>query len=109
MLCGSLHLVLFHLSIMLCGIVSDQQSSIDSRVLDSLEKSLDSAEEELATLKLDDLFKGLLLMQSKMKDWVASYQDELKILVDDVENIRQINETVPRDCFKKIKIEPTDV
>lgn len=102
-------MILFHLCIMLCHIVSDEQSSIDSRVLDSLEKSLDSAEMELATLKLDDQFKALLQMQSQMKEWVASYEDELNILVNDVENIRQINETVPRDCFKKISLEPTDV
>lgn len=95
--------------IVLCCVISDQQASIDSRALDFLEKSLDSAERELATLRLDDQFNALLQMQSQMQAWVASYQDELKILTDDVENIRQINETVPRDCFKKISLEPTDV
>lgn len=82
---------------------------IDIVVLDVLDRYLNSTKEILIRLNLDEKHETLIEIEVQMERWIDSYKTEMIRLRDDVDNIRHINETLPRDCFKKISLEPVDV
>ena len=53
-------------------------------------------------------YNALLSSREQQKRWVRDYTDELIQLQRDVDNVRRINETIPRTCFGTITLEPTD-
>ncbi len=53
-------------------------------------------------------YNALLSSRQQQNRWVRDYTDELIMLQRDVDNVRRINETIPRTCFGTITLEPTD-
>ena len=82
--------------------------SIDEDKLDELEANLASAEQELAASDISAKYDDILAARNQQFMWVTDYTTELLQLHEDVENVRVINETIPRKCFKKLILEPTD-
>lgn len=89
--------------------VSEQQSSAETQVLDAVEKFLDSTDKRLVDSDLEVRFEGLVEVKVEIERWMSSYEGELDLLFSDVQNIKDINETIPRNCFKRVNIEATDV
>lgn len=81
---------------------------IDINKLDNLELSLNTAEETLATANIEMRYKELEELNKEMYFWLNDYTGQLRLLTEDVANIRDINATIPRGCFKKIELEPTE-
>ncbi len=53
-------------------------------------------------------YNNLLASRQQQTRWVQDYTDDLISLRRDVDNVRVINETIPRTCFGSITLEPTD-
>lgn len=87
----------------------EQQSSAETQVLDAVEKFLDSTDKRLVDSDLEVRFEGLVEVKVEIERWMSSYEGELDLLFSDVQNIKDINETIPRNCFKRVNIEATDV
>jgi len=81
---------------------------IDTAKLDELEVNLTSAQRKLTDARIDSRYSELEELSSQMTQWIYDYSAQLTELRSDVENIRVINITVPRDCFRKITLEPDD-
>lgn len=88
--------------------ITENLDSIDIDKLDELEQDLADAEEQLEQADIEQRYDDLLQSRSRHLMWVHQYTDEQAQLQKDVENIRQINATIPRECFKKITLEPTN-
>lgn len=88
--------------------ISGRLGEIDINKLDNLELSLNTAEETLATANIEMRYKELEELNKEMYFWLNDYTGQLRLLTEDVANIRDINATIPRDCFKKIVLEPTE-
>ena len=88
--------------------LESSDSNIDSEKLDELEESLDNAEQRLIDANLDERYNALREAQDKQQQWVHDYTNELIKLRQDVEEIRAINETIPRECFRGLILEQTD-
>lgn len=82
--------------------------TIDMAKLDELEVNLDSAEETLLNANLDERYSNLEGARNQQFRWVTDYTEELILLKRDVDNVHQINMTIPRKCFRRIVLEPTD-
>ena len=41
---------------------------------------------------------------AEMDDWLSLYAAQLSAIRLDIDNIRQINDKLPRHCFKKIDL-----
>ena len=87
---------------------SDHLDSINTDQLDELEKNLNSAEQRLLDADIETRYVTLMDSRQQQSIWVRDYTDELIQLRKDVENIRVINETIPRQCFKEVELEPDD-
>ena len=86
----------------------DDLDNIDTGKLDDLEKNLDDAEKQLQVADIDSRYEGLMSSTHQQRNWVKDYTAELIQLRKDVENIRMINETIPRACFRPNILEPID-
>jgi coxsackievirus/adenovirus receptor len=86
-------------------------TSVDSAALDELEHQLDNAENQLIVSDIDRRYLSLETTHSDIERWIDSYGSELVALQLDVDNIRQINETLPRNCFNRVDLEvqPTEL
>ena len=82
--------------------------AINTDSLDELERSLDDVEDRLEEANLTGKYNMLQESQLKQQQWVEQYTNELLKLRIDVDNIRIINETIPRACFRQVELEPTD-
>jgi phage terminase large subunit-like protein len=83
---------------------------IDEDRLDELEQNLADAKYELEVARFNERYSSLEFALMQQERWVGNGGTlfaELQLLKADVENVRVINETIPRTCFKKIEIEPT--
>jgi hypothetical protein len=80
--------------------------SIDTDQLDALERHLEQAEQQLLNANIEQRYTELMSSRQQQSIWVRDYTDELIQLRKDVENIRIINETIPRQCFKEVELEP---
>ena len=79
---------------------------IDVARLDALEANLNDAEAELRVSNIDVRYTKILLARDEQYYLRNVFLTDLDQLRDDVENIRIINETIPRECFREIAIEP---
>ena len=84
----------------------DNLDSIDTNQLDALEQHLEQAEQQLLNANIEQRYTDLMASRQQQSIWVHDYTDELIQLRKDVENIRVINETIPRQCFKEVELEP---
>lgn len=78
----------------------------DNADLDRLEERLRIAELDINRAELDTRLRGLTLAKNLQTQWVKNYEDEVSRLRLEVENINEIKNALPRECFKKIVLEP---
>ena len=76
--------------------------------LNQLEQNLAKAERTLISANIDVRYEQLSRVYTETTIWVQEYTVELEALTVDVVNVRRINETIPRTCFKQSVLEPTD-
>jgi len=81
---------------------------IDTSRLDELERNLSSAEMRLTDARIEERYGDLEELSALTSTWITEYGHQLTVLLQDVENIRVINATIPRECFRKIILEPAD-
>jgi len=81
---------------------------IDITRLDELEQNLTRAEQRLADARIEERYSDLEELSTLTSTWITEYGQQLTVLLQDVENIRVINATIPRECFRKIILEPAD-
>ena len=74
--------------------------------LEQLERDLAQADEDLKASNLSERLAAIERARNEQYYYRSKFTDELKALNSDVENIRIINETLPRECFRPIKLEP---
>lgn len=67
-----------------------------------------NAELRLEDAQIEDRYSELEELSTLTSTWITEYRRELTVLLQDVENIRVINATIPRECFRKIILEPAD-
>jgi len=79
---------------------------IDTSRLDELERNLTSAETRLSDARIEERYSDLEELSALTSTWITEYGQQLTVLLQDVENIRVINATIPRECFRKIILEP---
>jgi len=104
--------------ILLSEVISDGQTAgfvraaqlgrIDTTQLDELERELNSAEVRLEDARIEERYSDLEDLSTQTSTWITEYGHQLTVLLQDVENIRAINATIPRECFRKIILEPAD-
>ncbi|KAI0241520.1 Laminin subunit gamma-1 [Lamellibrachia satsuma] len=80
--------------------------SIDTDMLSELELNLYDAEQTIVDANIETKYNDMLASRHQQNIWVRDYTDELIQLRKDVENIRQINDSIPLGCYKSIKLEP---
>jgi len=83
-----------------------QMARIDTSRLDVLEQNLTSAEMRLAEARIEERYSELEELSTLTSTWIVDYGQQLIILSQDVQNIDAINKTIPRECFRKIILEP---
>lgn len=65
-------------------------------------------ERELEAADLDGKIESLRNARNRQTLWLKNYEDELDALQREVDNVRDIRESLPPDstCWKRIKLEP---
>ena len=76
--------------------------------MDELERNLTGAERRLADARIEERYRELEELSALTSTWISEYGQQLTVLHEDVENIRLINATIPRECFRKIILEPAE-
>jgi len=84
----------------------DRLDDVDSSVLDELEKRLNEAEEQMKNANLDNKTQALTEARSGQAKLMHDYAKELDKLTKDVVNIKQISETIPEQCYRRMSLEP---
>lgn len=79
---------------------------INDRDLDELEKRLISAENEIKQTNLDERIRLLTEAKNLQTQWVKNYEDEVARLKIEVQNIEEIKNSLPNECFKRLQLEP---
>ncbi|RWS28921.1 laminin subunit gamma-1-like protein [Leptotrombidium deliense] len=79
---------------------------IDMRQLDELERKLKQAEEEYLKANLQNRTDELKSEKEKQSEKMRNYDEEIARLTQDVANIKEISEAIPRECHKSPKLEP---
>ena len=85
--------------------ISASLFDLDTDELDRLEIELAAAQQALEDADLDSQFTKLTTTNNQVKKWVADYRLDISDLEADVENVREIMESLPTGCFKNIEIE----
>ena len=83
-------------------------SGVDSRVFEDLLDVLDDADQRLLAADLDARYAEMESTGAELDSWLGRYAAQLAGIELDVDNVRQINATLPRTCFKKIDLEPVE-
>lgn len=81
---------------------------MDSSTFDDLLDLMDDADHRLLVSNIDGRFSELEATAVDVDDWLTRYASQLVGIELDIDNIRQINATLPRECFKKIDLEPVE-
>lgn len=83
-------------------------SGVDSGAIDDLENAIDDADYRLLTSNIDGRYSDIEASAAEIDASLANYAGRLASIQLDIDNIRQINATLPRECFKKIDLEPVE-
>ena len=83
-------------------------TGVDTSALDDLLDVIDDADHRLLVSNIDGRYADLEATADEIDKWLVNYAAQLVGIRLDVENIRQINATLPRECFKKIDLEPVE-
>ena len=67
---------------------------------------MNDAAVRLEDARIEERYSELEELNTLTSTWITEYGQQLTILLQDVENIRVINATIPRECFRKIILEP---
>ncbi|XP_052121293.1 laminin subunit gamma-1 isoform X1 [Frankliniella occidentalis] len=78
----------------------------DSQDLNNLEERLEAAKQEFDRANLDNRIESLTSAKQAQTQWMKSYQEDLERLVAEVDNIGEISEALPSNCFKQLALEP---
>ncbi|CAH1787839.1 unnamed protein product [Owenia fusiformis] len=79
--------------------------SIDTERLNELDVGLKNAETELVNINFTSRYNELEASRDRQRGWVSEYTIDYINIERDVENIRQINATIPRTCYNDVDIE----
>lgn len=80
-------------------------SSLNVRQLQDLEQLLDQVEKDMKEADIENKVRDLQARKEKIKNDTSTFEQDLTQLYEDVENIRQIQDSLPDQCFKEIPIE----
>lgn len=80
--------------------------SLNEDQLDKLEEDLRRAEEKVKEVNLDQILEDLLNKHRNQNALIQMYEDEIQSLRKEVENVENIANSLPDDCFKKVILEP---
>jgi len=83
-------------------------SGVDASDIDDLVDAVDDADYRLLASNIDGRYNDIEATSAELDTWLAKYAGQLAVIQLDIENIRQINATLPRQCFKKIDLEPVE-
>jgi len=83
-------------------------SRVDASALDELQDAIDDADYRLLTSNIDGRYSDIEATADEIDSWLNDYAGRLAAIQLDIDNIRQINATLPRECFKKIDLEPVE-
>nr|CAD7454511.1 unnamed protein product [Timema tahoe] len=78
----------------------------NEEALNQLERRLNAAEDELRQANLDQRLQSLREARNLQTQSMKNYDEELKYLRQEVENIEDINESLPEGCWKRMVLEP---
>ncbi|XP_041371142.1 laminin subunit gamma-1-like [Gigantopelta aegis] len=74
--------------------------------LDQLERDLDQVERALADAEIEKQFNKITRANDLVKKLATQYTEDYSQLQADVDNIEDIKNSLPDNCFKNIEIEP---
>ncbi|XP_018901355.2 laminin subunit gamma-1 isoform X1 [Bemisia tabaci] len=81
-------------------------TDIDEETLNRLETRLAAAQAEFDNANVNEQLKTLTAAKITQTNLVKSYKDEVEKLKLDVHNIDEIQKSLPKDCWKRFKLEP---
>jgi len=84
----------------------DHLEDVDAGLLEELERRLLAAEQEMREADLDNQTALLKEARDAQAQLMHDYENEIDRLIKDVANIRQISETIPQQCYRRIRLEP---
>lgn len=90
-------------------VLTANMSGLDATALDDLLDIIDSADLRLFESKIDSRYADLEATTAEIDSWLANYAGQLAVIQLDIDNVRKINATLPRECFKKIDLEPVEL
>ncbi|VDK83113.1 unnamed protein product [Litomosoides sigmodontis] len=88
--------------------INDQFNSLDgvsSEELDELEKQLDQVEELLNSADLDKQVALLKEQKIEQDRAITQFKNEIDTLEDEVQNLEEIRDSLPKKCFNVINLE----
>ncbi|XP_064457402.1 laminin subunit gamma-1-like isoform X3 [Ornithodoros turicata] len=90
------------------GIIAalENVDDVDTGDLNRLEERLRQAERDMAQARLDDRVAELQNAREMQLGWMRDYEDEINKLKKDVANVKDISESLPEGCFRRIRLEP---
>nr|CAD7262431.1 unnamed protein product [Timema shepardi] len=86
--------------------LNDLPNTDNEEALNQLERRLNAAEDELRQANLDQRLQSLREARNLQTQSMKNYDEELKYLRHEVENIEDINESLPEGCWKRMVLEP---
>jgi len=93
---------------MLRDVLTANMSGVDASTFDELQDVIDDAGRRLLVADIDNRYAAIEATAAEIDTWLSNYASQLAGIQLDLENIRQINATLPRECFKKIDLEPVE-
>lgn len=87
-----------------CGAGSVED--VDPSRLDQLERRLQEAEKEAEKARLNERAAELEKAREQQLAWMRDYEDEINKLKRDVANVKEISDSLPEGCYRRIKLEP---
>nr|CAD7598847.1 unnamed protein product [Timema genevievae] len=82
--------------------LNDLPNTDNEEALNQLERRLNAAEDELRQANLDQRLQSLREARNLQTQSMKNYDEELKYLRQEVENIEDINESLPEGCWKRM-------
>lgn len=79
---------------------------VDAAQLAELEKRLREAEEELRSADLNNRTDALIKARDRQKAMIDNIANDLDFLRAEVANIKAISEAIPKDCLRRMRLEP---